>query len=241
MTHKKGTPEYQALLSDPSLIDASLHPIGIEQCLNSQSEVNQFNYSIVYTSPLRRALETTLHMFKNHPNKDKIKFIVLPMAAETMNSASDIGSDVNELQQQYKDQEIQFDFSMINDMDVPQLWQTGMIENQPIKEMILRDLTWQLPNYTDHTPGLTKIFQQIMLGNLRMIDTMDSQGNKTHKMLCFLNEQAKQLKDDEKIGVVTHFNTIASLTAKGVDVEHKLGISDYVQAQNGQNIPLEKF
>ena len=90
--------------------------------MNSQSEVNQFNYSIVYTSPLRRALETTLHMFKNHPNKYKIKFIVLPMAAETMNSASDIGSDVNELQQQFKDREIQFDFSNINALDVPQLW-----------------------------------------------------------------------------------------------------------------------
>ena len=61
-------------------------------------------------------------MFKNHPNKDKIKFIVLPLAAETMNSASDIGSDVKELQQQFKDKEIQFDFSIINDMDVPQLW-----------------------------------------------------------------------------------------------------------------------
>ena len=59
---------------------------------------------------------------------------------------------------------------------------------------------------------------------------MDSQSNKAHKTLCFLNEQVKQLKDDEKIGVVTHFNTIASLTAKGVDMEHKLGISDYVQA-----------
>ena len=61
-------------------------------------------------------------MFKNHPNKDKIKFIVLPLASETMNSASDIGSDVKELQQQFKDKEIQFDFSIINDMDVPQLW-----------------------------------------------------------------------------------------------------------------------
>jgi hypothetical protein len=30
MTHKKDTPEYQALLSDPSLIDAELHPIGIQ-------------------------------------------------------------------------------------------------------------------------------------------------------------------------------------------------------------------
>ena len=79
------------------------------------------------------------------------------MAAETLVSASDIGSDVNELEQQFQGKEIQFDFSIIKDMDVPQLWQTGTIENQPIKEMILRDLNWQLPNYTDHTPGLTKI------------------------------------------------------------------------------------
>lgn len=35
MHHKKGTPEYRSLLSDPTLIDAELHPIGIQQCENA--------------------------------------------------------------------------------------------------------------------------------------------------------------------------------------------------------------
>ena len=70
------------------------------------------------------------------------------------------------------------------------------------------------------------------MGNLRLIDDIDSQGNKAHKILCFLKTEVEKLEPGEKIGVMTHFNTIASLTAKGVDVNHKLGIADYVQAKN---------
>ena len=66
------TPEKHALEADPALMDAKLHPIGIMQCENHQSQVNKVNFKVVYTSPLRRALMTTLHMFKNHPNKDNI-------------------------------------------------------------------------------------------------------------------------------------------------------------------------
>ena len=77
--------------------DPSLHPIGLAMCDHSQYQVNMINWTIVYTSPMRRNLETTIHMFKNHPNKHNIKFIVLPLLRELMVAKDDIAVDVNSL------------------------------------------------------------------------------------------------------------------------------------------------
>jgi len=45
---------------------------------------------------------TTIHMFKNHPNKDKIRFIVLPLVREIMNASCDIPMNFNDLVEKYK-------------------------------------------------------------------------------------------------------------------------------------------
>ena len=40
---------------------------------------------------------TTIHTFKNHPNKENIKFIVLPLAREILNATCDIPMNFNDL------------------------------------------------------------------------------------------------------------------------------------------------
>ena len=60
------------------------------------------NFKIVFTSPIQRCLMTTIHMFKNHPNKDKIRFIVLPLVREIMNASCDIPMNFNDLVEKYK-------------------------------------------------------------------------------------------------------------------------------------------
>lgn len=42
---------------------------------------------------------TTVAMFKNHPNKDKIKFVVWPTVTEALISSCDVGSDIIELEE----------------------------------------------------------------------------------------------------------------------------------------------
>ena len=44
---------------------------------------------------------TTINMFKNHPQKKAIKFIVLPLAAELLRSTGDMPSDIYELMDKY--------------------------------------------------------------------------------------------------------------------------------------------
>jgi len=40
---------------------------------------------------------TTVELFKNHPNKENIQFIVLPLVTEVLKNVSDIGIDCFEL------------------------------------------------------------------------------------------------------------------------------------------------
>ena len=44
---------------------------------------------------------TTIHMFKNHPNKENIKFIVVPIVREVLHTCCDISMDVNKLVEKY--------------------------------------------------------------------------------------------------------------------------------------------
>ena len=61
---------------------------------------------------------TTIHLFKNHPNKANIHFVVLPNLREALRNTSDIAIDCYELIMKYaKDKEktfgIKFDFSRL--------------------------------------------------------------------------------------------------------------------------------
>ena len=47
---------------------------------------------------MRRAMQTTINMYKNHPNLKNIKFIVVPIIRELINNFNDISIDFYELQ-----------------------------------------------------------------------------------------------------------------------------------------------
>jgi len=70
---------------------------------------------------------TTIHMFKNHPNKNQMKFIVLPIAREILHTTNDIAIPVRELIEKYKCGSpfchgINFDFSRLFLYGIPSLW-----------------------------------------------------------------------------------------------------------------------
>ena len=92
--------------------------------------VNQVNYKVVYVSPLRRAIQTAVNMFKTHPNKANIKFKVFPLVTEVFMSTCDIGNDVFENEKEFSNIEgMHFDFTLVKQFKVPQLWQTYQLEN----------------------------------------------------------------------------------------------------------------
>ena len=102
----------------------------------------------------------------------------------------------------------------------------------------MREIKYMFPNYNKNTPGLTEFHQKLLLENCNKIENFKSQQKRADKVKEFLASQVESLGPDEKIGVVTHFVTIANLTAKGLDPEHRLGLKDYHPAENCENIPL---
>ena len=70
---------------------------------------------------------TTIHMFKNHPNKSNIKFIVLPLVREILHTACDIASDPEKLLVDFgprskESHGVNFDFSALWSFAHPRLW-----------------------------------------------------------------------------------------------------------------------
>jgi hypothetical protein len=59
------------------------------QCEAAQAHADNINIKYVFVSPMVRTCETAIHIFKSHPNKKIIKFIVLPSIKEGLNLCND--------------------------------------------------------------------------------------------------------------------------------------------------------
>lgn len=70
-----------------------MHPYGILMCENNAKYLKDIEFEAVFVSPLGRALQTADLMFKNHPKRNEIKFIVMPELTEILSKVQDI-SDI---------------------------------------------------------------------------------------------------------------------------------------------------
>jgi broad specificity phosphatase PhoE len=112
------SPEVQAIKGDRSLVDPDLHPTGVQQCHYNAPKCHAINFTRVIVSPMNRAMQTAIHMFKGHPNVKNIVFTVLPLVHEVFHTSNDAPQDVYELMKRYapgaEDAEgLMFDFSII--------------------------------------------------------------------------------------------------------------------------------
>lgn len=101
------------------LRDSRLAPLGIEQSLNAGVIMNQIKVHTVFVSPLRRTLETTYHIFKEHPDFSKMKFIVVPNLRESMNTSSDIPENFENVRDEFTKLIPHLDFSLMDDYKNP--------------------------------------------------------------------------------------------------------------------------
>lgn len=84
-------------------LNLELSETGVLQCIESQKVVNQLKVHTVMVSPLRRAIETAYNVFKNHPDFDKIKFVLVPNMRESMDLAQDNPINIDELVREYRE------------------------------------------------------------------------------------------------------------------------------------------
>ena len=119
--------EIKRVRGDPALFDPGLHDIGVLQAESNQDHINKINFSVVFVSPLQRTMQTCIHLFKNHPNKAKIRFVVLPIIREVLETSNDIAHDIEHIVEKYSPEKeichgLHFDFSMNMLHGQPKLW-----------------------------------------------------------------------------------------------------------------------
>ena len=87
--------EYRDLWSNGKYRDWSISETGVKQCKKEAKTIRDVNIHTVFISPLRRTMQTAALLFKDHPNFDKIKFIILPKAKESLEGPDDIPTNID--------------------------------------------------------------------------------------------------------------------------------------------------
>lgn len=126
--------QMKQLRGDTSMYDPGLHEIGVLQAERNQDQVNAINFNVVFVSPMQRAMQTCIHLFKNHPNKERIRFVVLPIVREVLETSNDIALDIDHIMDKYSLDKplchgLSFDFSMNMLLGQPKLWQIFTLSN----------------------------------------------------------------------------------------------------------------
>ena len=141
----KDDERWTALKGNTDVIDAPLAAIGVHQALVNAPKLVDLNITRVMVSPMRRALQTAIHMFKSHPNLDKMQFIVVPHCHEIMHTSNDIPMDVYQLIKHFAHGEalcegLKFDFSWLLHYGNPQAWSVLSLTNSAKQAQILSKL-----------------------------------------------------------------------------------------------------
>lgn len=137
------TPRYFDIYSDLSIIDSPLSQLGIEQCKSAARLAAEVEFDTIFVSPLRRAIETTLHIFKDHPNFLNMKFVIHPHIRENIMTAGDIPGDINKLVERFS-----LEFPSLNTSFFPRDFE-GKIDEL----YYTRDMT---PELSERIAGLSK-------------------------------------------------------------------------------------
>jgi hypothetical protein len=109
--------ELEKWILDPRLRDPKLCESGVRQWLEARSLVKHFKIHTIFVSPLRRSLETAYHVYKDHSDFESIRFIILPSIRESLNTSSDIPSDIDSIISEFKEVFPRLDSSLLDDCE----------------------------------------------------------------------------------------------------------------------------
>ena len=209
--HGEDSPEFHANMKDPTLFDPDLHPLGVAQAEFNAPKVHALNCRYVLVSPMQRAMQTAIHMFKGHPNLSNIRFVVEPMVHEIMHTTNDMNMDVLELIQKYAPGQAAchgcvFDFSNITNMERPQLWNINTMATQSVKDAFFEKLS-QLEGGATYANvkavNLEMMIAELPYGAFENKAMLYERGQKVKQVVKnFL--AAHPVEGDEKIPIVCH-------------------------------------
>lgn len=102
--------------------------------------MNCLKIHTIFVSPLRRTLETAFHVYKTHPNFENIRFIILPLIRESLNTSSDIPSDIESVLAEFKEVIPQLDASFLEEYEDPKHYFIEDLQSE-VKDKMKAELT----------------------------------------------------------------------------------------------------
>ena len=194
------------------LLDSNLHEEGREQAIQKQSWAAKYKATYVFTSPLRRALETTYLLFKEHPNRQNINIIVHPLIVEKMKYNHDFPRDFVATRAEYEaKEELKFDFSLFDTYLHPSIYYLYEL-NEPFSSQLLSQIipTQESGKFRDLEVILKLIYER----SPEPLETSLNCVKRGRKFCDYLDAFMKKMEITEKIFVISHSQFLLHLSAK---------------------------
>ena len=157
----------------------------------------------MFISPLRRAMQTAYHTFKEHPNFKSIRFIIVPLLREIMNLASGIPYSIDKVIEEFSLLFPILDTSLFDKYE-DKLHYFLYDSDQKLKEEILG----KLEKKEDDVIG-TNAFDLLLEKSKGIkphkLETKLNVLQRVNKIKSYVNEYVESLDSDQKVVVVTHF------------------------------------
>lgn len=195
-----------------SMRDAQVNDEGIEQCIAKQAFFNAIDIHTVFMSPMRRAIQTAYYTFKDHPNLENIKFIVVPAWREFMNYASGVPSNIQETVKSFEGKLPNIDMSLFDEFEDKLHY--FLYDTDPnIKEEIMKKLAEKEGDWIGSNAFDLLIDKSFSVKPKRLESNL-SILKRVNKVKAYIREYVKQLKDDQKVVIVSHFFFLRTWTGK---------------------------
>ena len=100
-----------------NFLDMPLNYEGINQSLELSKALYDFKLEIIFTSPMRRCLDTVYYALRNHPDKEKFKIVINPFLTETIQSTHDYSINILEKKEYFskKNLGLNYDWSLFEE------------------------------------------------------------------------------------------------------------------------------
>jgi broad specificity phosphatase PhoE len=104
-----------SLKSNSQYLDCPLNQSGISLAEDLGKKLSELKIKYVFSSPMKRCLETTYHSLKNHKEKNSFVVIVHPDLTEFVGGVQDYSRDIKAKQTLYNlKSDVKFDWSLFN-------------------------------------------------------------------------------------------------------------------------------
>ncbi len=191
-------------------IDTDISPEGLEQAARASVGLKNHPIKVVFTSPLKRCLQTTQAAFKDHPEKPRI--IVHPFLRECLFSSCDVPGDLGKLMEEFKE----FDWSLFDGYKEKDIWVLETLQNETLRKDLLDELE------KNQVRGDATEFHRLL--NKKMeeshpigLESDEDLFKRTMKVKETLKAILKDLKADDKAMMVCHFLFLKVITAEKIE------------------------